>query len=326
MAAKLSRLRKALLSEYLVLYLCIVYFVGFMFINPIFATGDNLFNIFTSMLPLLVIAVGQTVVLITGGIDLSVTSIVALCSIVGGSLITSDGGALSGSPLATPLAIMITILLAAVIGWFNGFAVTQIKMPPFIVTLTLMMILSGIAIWYTRSLPVYNLPKSFTMLGKGSFYSIPNAAFIVGGAMLVIHFMLSKTLFGSWIYAIGRNAKTSEISGIQVNKMIIFVYVLSAICGAIGAILLTGRLETGSPVMAKGMFLDVVGAAVIGGTSLFGGKGKVLWTLFGVLFITLIDNSLNLMGFSYFTIMMIKGAIILGAALVDSLRGKLSAA
>lgn len=319
-------LKKLFLSEYLVLYLCVAYFVIFAFIDPIFPTWDNLRNIFKNMMPLLVIAIGQTVVLITGGIDLSVTSVVAFTSVAGASVMTLDGGWLAGSPLAAPAAILIMAALGVVFGLINGTAITRFHMPPFIVTLTMMMVVSGAAIWVTRSLPIYNLPVAFTMWGKGSLFGIPFSVFIVGIVMVIIHLMLSRTLPGKWIYAIGRNVKASEISGVAVNKTLMLVYVISALCGVIGSILLTGRLETGSPVMAQNMFLDVIGAAVIGGTSLFGGKGKVVWTLFGVLFITLIDNSLNLLGLSYFTIMMIKGAIILFAALLDALRTKWSAA
>jgi len=316
-------LRRLLMSEYLVLYLCLLYFAVMSIIEPIFAGGENLANIFANMLPLLIIAAGQTVVLITGGIDLSVTSIVAVCSIVGASLITSDGGVLAGMPFGVGLTFIVMLLIGMFIGWLNGIAVTKFGMPPFIVTLTMMMAVSGFAIWYSKSLPIYNLPDSFVFLGRDAFFFIPYAAVVVGIVLWLIHFMLNHTLFGRWIYSVGMNVKASQISGVPVHRTLIWVYVISAICGVIGAILLTGRLETGSPVMARGMFLDVVGAAVIGGTSLFGGKGKVVWTIFGVLFITLIDNSLNLLGLSYFTIMMVKGAIILIAAFTDSIRNRL---
>lgn len=319
-------LKQLVLSEYLILYLCILYFAVFSFVEPFFPTGDNMMNIFNNVMPLLIIAIGQTVVMITGGIDLSVTSVVAFTSVIGASLMTSDGGMLGGSALAAPAGILVMLVVGAMIGAVNGVAITRFHMPPFIVTLTIMMIVSGAAIWYTSSLPIYNLPVSFTMWGKGSLFNIPFAAFIVAVVMVICHFMLGRTLLGKWIYAIGRNVKTSVVSGVGVNRTLMKVYIISAICGVIGAILLTGRLETGSPVLARGMFLDVIGAAVIGGTSLFGGKGKVMWTLFGVLFITLVDNSLNLLGLSYFTIMMIKGAIILFAALMDSLRTRWSVA
>jgi len=318
-------IRRIFASEYLVLYLCLVYFAVMAFIEPIFATGENMANIFANMLPLLIIAAGQTVVLITGGIDLSVTSIVAVCSIVGASLITADGGVLSGVPLGVPLTFAAMFLIGIILGWFNGVAITKFGMPPFIVTLTMMMGVSGFAIWYSRSLPIYNLPDAFVMFGRDSVFFIPYAAFIVFIILWILHLVLSRTLFGRWVYAVGMNAKAARISGVPVHRTIIRVYIISAVCGVIGAILLTGRLETGSPVMARNMFLDVVGAAVLGGTSLFGGKGKIVWTVFGVLFITLIDNSLNLIGMSYFTIMIVKGAIILLAAFIDAIRNRLLA-
>jgi ribose/xylose/arabinose/galactoside ABC-type transport system permease subunit len=272
------------------------------------------------MLPLLIVAIGQTFVLITGGIDLSVTSIIALSSVAGASVISSDQGLLAGHPLAVPVGILVMLLMGATIGLINGAAITKFKMPPFIVTLTMMMFFSGFAIWLTQSKNIYGLPESFIAIGKGSLFIIPYAlilALIIG---TLAHLILTNTLIGRWIYAIGLNVKTSSISGVPVNRTILFTYVVSGICAAVAAILYTGRIETGSPVLGQKILLDIVGAVVIGGTSLFGGKGKIIWTVFGVLFMVLIENSLNLLNYSYFTIMIIKGLVILMAALLDALR------
>jgi len=316
-------IKNILLSEYLVLIISILYFIIFSFIMPVFASPNNIMNIFLNMLPLLVLAIGQTFVLILGGIDLSIPSVVALTSVVGAQIMSTETGYLAGSPMAVPVAILVMLLIGMAIGGFNGLTVTKFHMPPFIVTLTMMLFLSGVALWFTKSAPIYGLPVAFTAIARGSLFYIPTSFILVLIVTLLASFLLNKSVFGRKIYAIGTNAKSAYISGINVNKNIIWVYVFSGICAVIGSILLTGRLETGSPVLAQKMLLDIIGAVIIGGTSLSGGKGKILWTVYGVLFITIIDNSLNLLGISYFTIMMVKGLVIVFAAFVDSLRLRL---
>lgn len=315
---------RVLVSEYLVLYLCVAYVLILWPFVPDLVSGENLGNVVSNMLPLLVVAIGQTFVLIAGGIDLSVTSIVALSSVLGASVMTADGGLLAGSALAAPAGILAMVLVGLSLGLLNGVAVTKFEMPPFIVTLTAMMFSSGFAIWLTQSRNIFNLPPAFNAIGTGASFSIPNALILTAALGAVAHLALSRTLFGRWLYAIGTNAKACVVAGVPVDRTIILAYVVSALCAALASILYTGRLETGSPVLGQRIFLDVIGAAVIGGTSLFGGKGKILWTVFGVLFITLLDNSLNLLGLSYFVISIVKGGVILSAALVDRARTRLA--
>ena len=303
--------RRAVLSEYFVLYLSVIWFAVVSPVTPGFASAENIANIFSSMLPLLVVAMGQTVVLITGGIDLSVTSTVALTSTAGALLMTKQDGA---AVVIAAVAAMIAIGIVA--GALNGFAIHALRMPPFIVTLTAMMFFSGFAIWLTQSRNIYELPRMFTAIGGGLAGSVAIAA----GTAAVLHYTLTHTSLGRWLYAIGRNAKTSLVSGVPVSRTTVAAYTISGVCAALASILYTGRLETGSPVLGQRILLDVIGATVIGGTSLFGGRGKVLWTVFGVLFMTLVDNSLNLLGLSNFAVLMAKGFVILGAALLDAAR------
>jgi ribose/xylose/arabinose/galactoside ABC-type transport system permease subunit len=307
-------------SQYLVLCLSAVYFVCVLPITPSFATPDNLANILVTLLPLFVVAIGQTIVLITGGIDLSVTSIMALASITGATMMNTEHGWMAGSPFAVPVAILAMIAVGALAGLANGIAVDKFKMPPFIVTLTSMMFLSGLAIWLTKSKNIGSLPAAFNVIGGRMFI-----AFIIASVLGAIgHVMLGRTVWGQWLYAVGHNARASAISGVPVSGVVISAYVASGVFASIAAMLYMGQAESGSPVLAQRLLLDIVGATVIGGTSLFGGRGKVLWTLFGVLFLKLIDNSLNLLDLSYFTIMMVKGAVILFAALMDSARNRLA--
>jgi len=316
-------IRNPFTSEYSIFCLTILYFIALTPFTPGLASAENAANIFSNMLPLLIVALGQTVVLITGGIDLSVTSTIALSSVIGAMMMTGEQGLLGGSRWAAPAAVIAMLLAGAVIGLFNGAAITLFRMPAFIVTLTTMMFASGLAIWLTESKSIYNLPASFNSIGKGSLFIVPNALIVAVLVALALHVALTQTLFGRWLYATGHNAKAAEVSGVRVERTVRLAYVISGLCAATASILYTGRMETGSPVLGQRILLDVIGASVIGGTSLFGGKGKVIWTISGVLFITLTDNSLNMLGLSYFFIMMVKGAVILLAALLDAWRNRL---
>jgi ribose transport system ATP-binding protein len=210
------------------------------------------------------------------------------------------------------------LLLGAAIGLLNGACITAFRMPPFIVTLTGMMFFSGFAIWLTQSKSIYQLPAGFEGIGKNPWIM----ALVAGCVVVSAHGILRGTLFGRWVYAVGQNPRTARVSGVPVTRVLVLVYGLSGLLAAVAAVLITGRLETGSPVHWRSNLLDIVGATVIGGTSLYGGRGKVLWTVFGVMFLSLVDNSLNLLNLSHFTIMMVKGGIILLAAVLDAMRNR----
>lgn len=313
-------LRRLALSEHLVLWLCIGYAAAVApFASGFFSMG-NLASILLTLLPLFVVALGQTVVLIAGGIDLSVTSTIALASVVGAMMMNAQHGWLAGHAFAAPVAVLAMLLVGAVLGLLNGVAVSRLRMPAFIVTLTTMMFFSGFAIWLTQSRNIGGLPASFTWLG-GNVWSALAIAAAAGG---LVHLGLSRSLAGRWLYAVGHNARAAHVSGLPVAGVMVGAYVTSGICAAVAAVLYTGQAEAGSPVLGQRILLDVIGATVIGGASLFGGKGKVLWTLWGVLFFKLIDNSLNLLNLSVFTITMVKGAVILAAAVLDATRQRLA--
>ena len=283
---------------------------------PGFMTAENLGNVLAAMLPLLVVATGQTVVLIARGIDLSATSVIALTSITGAAIITSDGGFLADSAVATPVAIAAMLLVGAIVGLVNGSCIAWLRMPPFIVTLTSMMLVSGLAIWLTQSKSISDLPQSFLTIGKSIWLATIITVVVAGG----VQCLMSRSLLGIQLRAIGNNPQTAVVSGIPVVGVTISAYVISGLCAAIASVLITGELETGSPAQWENNLLNIIGATVIGGTSLYGGRGNVLWTLCGVLLLTLVDNSLNLLNLSQFTIMMSKGGVILLAALLDTVR------
>jgi ribose transport system permease protein len=284
---------------------------------PGFFSINNFWNLIFNLLPLLLAAIGQTYVIITGGIDLSATSIIAVSSVVGGYIMSSDFGPNLGSTQIIMLGIAAMMATAILIGLINGLSVYKLGMPPFMVTLTTMIFFSGLAIWLTKSQNIYNLPEAFNNMFYTSILWIP-IPIVIGIIMILLsYFILNKTVLGQWIYSIGLNVNASRVSGIYVGATTIFTYVFNGFCVSVASILYTSRLETASPVMGQNILLDIIGAVIIGGTSLYGGKGKIYMTLLGATFITLLDNSLNLIGLSYFLIMVIKGTVILAAVLLN---------
>jgi ribose/xylose/arabinose/galactoside ABC-type transport system permease subunit len=180
-----------------------------------------------------------------------------------------------------------------------------------------MIFFSGLAVWLTGSQNLYNLPGAYVDFPYRSLFGIPLPVYAGALVLGLAWFLLNKTIYGEWIYAVGVNQRAALISGVPVGRTLLLVYAISGFCAAAGAALYTARLETGSPVMGQNILLDVIGAVVIGGTSLFGGRGKLLWTAAGAALMTMLDNSLNLLGLSFFIIMIVKGAIILLTALLN---------
>jgi ribose/xylose/arabinose/galactoside ABC-type transport system permease subunit len=316
-----AAVRSLLLSDSFVLWLCLACAAVAVPTVPGFATLANVSNLLATLLPLFVVALGQTIVLIVGGIDLSVTSVIGLTSIVGAMAINDQSGWLARSPLAAPAGVALMLGLGATVGAVNGLAVTRGRMPAFIVTLASMMAVSGLAVWLTHSQAINALPAAFTVLGGNTVVAGTIAVALAG----FLHLLLTRSLFGRWLYAVGHNARAAHLSGVPVAGVTAAAYVAAGFLAACASVLYTGQAETGSPVLGQRLLLDVIGATVIGGTSLFGGRGRVLWTLYGVVFLKLIDNTLNLLNLSLFAITMTKGAVILLAACLDALRTRLTA-
>lgn len=323
----LGRVRRLVFVDYFVLVLCVVYFLAMLPFCPALGTLTIFKNIVGDMIPLLVVAIGQTFVLILGEIDLSVTSIIAFASVLSASLMSSDHGFLSGQIWAVPGGIVTFVLVGCVLGALNGMSVTGLGMPSFLVTLASRMFLSGAAIWYTtfhtKTTSISGLPGAFVQIGQGEWQGIPYSLPGVFVLALAAHIVLTRTVFGRWLFAIGINRRTARVSGVPVSLVVTGAFVISGLCAALSSLLYTARLQTGTPILGERILLDVIGAVVIGGTSLFGGKGRILWTVFGVLFLVLVDTTLRLLGSSLFTIFMIKGAVILLAATIDALRNRL---
>ena len=338
--------KKLLVSDYFVLYLILIY-VGVLYpFFPLIISPLNLSEIFSNMWPLFIIALGQSVVLITAGIDLSQIAVISFSSILCGILLTTtvvdpsvfehypiwgtlvsySGGIFSQNDLYMAFAIFIIIGISAIIGTLNGISVAYFKIPPFIATLITQMFIGALALWLTKSDSLAYLPNNFyniaeyEILEVGSF--IVSSSFIVGITVgVVIWYILKHTLLGAHLFAIGTNIRTAKVSGIKTTKVIIMAYVISSVCASIGAILYSSRLEIGRPSLGNfSMLMDIIGANVIAGISLFGGRGKVSLTLFGVMFFILLSNSLSLIGVEFYINEVIKGSVIAFAATLDIVR------
>jgi ribose transport system permease protein len=272
----------------------------------------------TNCAPLLVIACGVTFVVLNGGIDFSATSVLTLGSVFGAYIMVKSP--LADSFWGIVVAIVAILMIGVVMGAFNGFSLVILKMPSFIATLATMMIGSGIAVWFASiaydTASLTGLPDSFLTLGGAKdHFLIPIIIAIV--VLVFTHWLLSYTIFGRRVYSVGTNPNTSFISGIPVKKTIFMMCFLSGIYAAVASVMYTAKNEAGIPTLGDKLFIDIIGSIIIGGTSIAGGSGGVKQTLYGVLFIMLIDNVMNLLGVTWYVISLIKGILILAAAFID---------
>lgn len=280
-------------------------------INPSFMTSTNILNVLRQVSISALIAFGMTFVILTGGIDLSVGSTLALTGAIAATMLASGF-----DPILT---IFITLLLGAILGAINGVIIAKGKVAPFIATLATMTIYRGLTLVYTEGRPVSGLGDSvsFQMMGKGYFFGIPVPVVTMILAFLALWFILHKTTFGRRIYAVGGNEGASRLSGINTDRVKIMVYSLTGMLAALSAIILTSRLNSAQPTAGTSYELDAIAAVVLGGTSLTGGKGWIFGTLVGALIIGVLNNGLNLIGVSSFFQQVVKGVVILIAVLID---------
>ncbi|MDV7766022.1 ABC transporter permease subunit [Peribacillus sp. CSMR9] len=289
----------------------ILLFIVITVLNPSFMEPNNILNLLRQTSINALIAFGMTFIILTGGIDLSVGSILALSSALMAGMMVSG--------LDPILAILVGILLGAIMGVINGILVSKGKMAPFIVTLATMTIFRGLTLVYTDGKPITGIGDSemFQMLGRGYFLGLPVPAVVMVIAFFILWFLLHKTSFGRKTYAIGGNERASRISGIKVDRVKVAIYGLAGTMAAIAGAILTSRLNSAQPTAGQSYEMDAIAAVVLGGTSLSGGKGRLFGTLVGVLIIGTLNNGMNLLGVSSFYQQVVKGAVILIAVLLD---------
>ncbi|KWW21049.1 MULTISPECIES: ribose ABC transporter permease [Bacillaceae] len=289
----------------------VLLFIVITVLNPSFMEPNNILNLLRQTSINALIAFGMTFIILTGGIDLSVGSILALSSALMAGMMVSG--------MDPILAILVGILLGAIMGVINGILVSKGKMAPFIVTLATMTIFRGLTLVYTDGKPITGIGDSvaFQMLGRGYFLGLPVPAVVMIIAFFILWFLLHKTSFGRKTYAIGGNEKASRISGIKVDRVKVAIYGLAGTMAAIAGAILTSRLNSAQPTAGQSYEMDAIAAVVLGGTSLSGGKGRLFGTLVGVLIIGTLNNGMNLLGVSSFYQQVVKGAVILIAVLLD---------
>ncbi len=302
----------------------IVMFVFLSFASPYFFDFKNLMNILLQVSISTVIAVGMTVVIITGGIDLSVGSVAALAGVLIALTLKL------GLPvfLCLVLAVLVGLGAGALMGAINGAVVVKGGVPAFIATLGMMSVARGTALFITNGQTVHMLPKEYQAFTAGEIFKfgdkggIPVPVIYAIAVVILANFVLNRTKFGRYIYAIGGNKEAVRLSGINTKKVEFFAYVISGLACGIGAILLVGRLNSGQPIAGQGYELDAIAAAIIGGTSLSGGVGKITGTLMGAVFMGILRNGMNLLDVSSHLQLIIIGVVIVAAVFFDQYRRK----
>lgn len=310
---------KGLFSDYGIIIVFFAFCVILAFANPYFLKAKNLINVLRQVSINGLLSIGMTFVILTGGIDLSVGSLLAFAGVVGGSLV-SPAFAQRGFVYPVWISIIVALACGAILGSVTGLLVSKMKVPAFVATLGMLSIARGFTFIYTDGMPIPNIDNSFLFLGQGIILGVPFPVIIFGFVFALAWIVLYKTRFGRYIYAVGGNEKSAKVSGINTKLIIFSVYGISGLLSALGGLILTARTTAGLPQAGSSYELDAIAAVVIGGTSLSGGQGDLVGTLFGALIIGVLNNGLDLMGVSSYYQQVFKGAIIIGAVLLDSIR------
>jgi len=287
-----------------------------------FLKMGNIRNVATRNIVIAIIAIGMTMVIITGGIDLSVGSLIALSAMATTYCVVQFAGSWSAGVWSIAICMFAGIVACGLVGLLNGLMVTWFAIPPFVVTLAMMLVARGLAFIIGQGQSIYQLPDSVVWLGQGAdLFGIPNTVVLLVILYVAAHIMMSRTVLGRYIYAAGGNTEAARLSGVPVKRVILFCYVMCGALAGLGGVIRTSILKSGSPRYGEMSELFVIAAVVVGGTSLGGGKGKIFGTLIGVLIISVIQNGMNLTDVESYTQKVVLGLVILGAVLLDSVRG-----
>jgi ribose transport system permease protein len=301
------------LSRYGIVFAFLVLVVTLALLSPSFLATSNLLNVLRQISVNALLAFGMTTVILGAGIDLSVGSVLALAGALAAGL------SVAGWPPA--LAMLAALAAGALMGCFNGLFVARAGIAPFIATLGGLTIFRGVTLVYTDGRPITGLPDAFDVLGNGVWIGVPIPVWVMLAFLGLTHFLLRYTALGRSIYAVGGNEEAARLSGIPVMRVKLFTYAYSGFAAALGALVLTGRLNSAQPTAGAGFELDAIAAVVVGGTSLFGGRGGAAGTFLGAAIIGVLNNGMNLLDVSAFYQQIVKGGVILGALLIDRLVG-----
>ncbi len=306
--------KKSISTEITVLIAYIGLFVVFSFIAPYFLTVNNILNIFLYSSVIGICATGMTMVIISGGLDISVGSIVALTGMVAGLTIAATGN--------VGLAILLALVTGAGCGALNGFLITKLKIVPIIATLATMSIFRGTAMLTTNGQSQQVAEESFKWIGRGYLFdTIPYCVIILIGMFVLIGYVLKNTPFGRKVYSIGGNSEASRLAGINVKGIRFVIYVICGLLAGLSGVITASQTGTAIPSAGTGLEMDVIGAVVLGGVSMNGGKGSIIGTLLGVLILATLSNGLTLMNVMSFWQTIAKGIVLVIAVMLDVARG-----
>ncbi|MDA3731956.1 ABC transporter permease [Niameybacter massiliensis] len=316
---KIKKNSRVFLKDNLGILIALFALCTFLSINPStsnsFLASKNIFNVLRQISTNLYLACGMTMVIILGGIDLSVGSIIALSGCI-------SAGCVARYNLPLPVALLIGISIGLMIGMLNGTIVAKTTIPPFIVTLATMNIVKGLAYVYTGGSPVRVVTKEWQFLGAGYIGPIPTPVIILIAVLIVTAILMNKTKFGRHMYAVGGNQQAAQFSGINVAKVKFWVHAYSGLMAGLAGVVLASRMYSGQPTAGDGAEMDAIAAVVVGGTSMAGGYGKIGGTIIGALIIGVLNNGLNLMNVNSFWQYVVKGSVILLAVYIDYIRNK----
>ena len=296
------------------LIVLLVLFGGMTLASNEFLTADNMANLARQVAVFGIIAVGQLLIILTAGIDLSVGSVLGLTGCITAELLVHGTGIVP--------AILLGMAAGAAIGVFNGTLVAYGKLPPFIVTLGMLGIARGAVLVLTDASTVQPLPDAFGNIANGNFLGLPNLLWMFAVVVVVAAFVLRRTVFGRYIYAVGSNPESARLAGVPVNRVLVAVYMIGGLLAAVGGVLFTSRLNAGIPTAGTGYELNAIAACVIGGASLFGAKGGAFGAAAGALIVGTLNNGGNLLAVNAFYLQIIIGALILAAVAFDQWQSK----
>ncbi len=326
-----GRVTRDSLTAFLRKYLIVFIFLGMCILLAVFSPNNsflkpqNLINVVRQISVIGLLALGVMLCIIALGIDLSLGSVLGLAAVVSASLVQQPGwkeALYPGLQLPAAAAILAGLGVGLLLGSVNGGLIAAFKIPPFIATLGMMTMARGFAYIYSNGRPVSTLNPDFLWLGGGDILGLPVPIIIFGIAIIATHFMLSYTRFGRHIYAIGGNEAAARVSGVNLGRTKIGIYMLSGLFAGLGGVVLTARVQSATPALGIGYELDAIAAAVIGGTSFAGGIGTVWGTVVGALIIGVMNNGLDLLNVSPFYQQVVKGVIIVVAIIIDERKNR----
>jgi ribose transport system permease protein len=290
-----------------------------------FLSVDNSLNVLRQICVNLCLSIGMTIIIVSGGIDLSVGSMLALSGAMAAGLL-KNGIMIPGTDVFLEVtvsgAILVGVLVGTALGWFNGYVITRFKLPPFVATLGMLSIARGLTMLWTGGFPITRLGDSFGFLGSGHRLGVPMPVWISGALVAVFIVVMKRTRFGRHVYAVGGSEKAARLSGLNVRRIKLLVYTLGGALAGVAGLLVTARLDSATPNAGFSYELDSIAAVVIGGTSLNGGRGTIMGTVLGCLIIGVLNNGLVLLEVSPFWQQVIKGFVILVAVAVDKMGEK----